>query len=138
MCARRTIRLAACSSRAELEAIAALCQQHDAFAVTDEIYEHIYTKASTSRWRRCRGWADRTITISGASKTYSVTDGASGRSFSRPTSRRDPESQRLPDRRCAGPRCRKAIAVGMETLGDDYYEQLKRDYRRRRDILWPG
>jgi aminotransferase len=32
----------------------------------------------------------------------------------------------------------EAVAVGMETLGDDYYEGLARDYRRRRDILCAG
>jgi aminotransferase len=32
----------------------------------------------------------------------------------------------------------EAVAVGIETLGDDYYEGLARDYRNRRDILCPG
>jgi len=32
----------------------------------------------------------------------------------------------------------EAVAVAMETLGDDYYEGLARDYRRRRDILCAG
>jgi aspartate/methionine/tyrosine aminotransferase len=32
----------------------------------------------------------------------------------------------------------EAVAVGMETLGQDYYDDLKADYRARRDILCSG
>ena len=32
----------------------------------------------------------------------------------------------------------EAVAVGIETLGDDYYEGLARDYRRRRDVMCDG
>ena len=51
---------------------AELCQRHDAFAVTDEIYEHIYYAGEHIPMATLPGMADRTITISGASKTFSV------------------------------------------------------------------
>ena len=60
-------------TRPELEAIAELCQRHDAWAITDEIYEHIRYRASTSRIATLPGMRERTVTISGASKTFSVT-----------------------------------------------------------------
>ncbi|MBI4419757.1 MAG: aminotransferase class I/II-fold pyridoxal phosphate-dependent enzyme, partial [Gemmatimonadetes bacterium] len=60
-------------SRAELEGIAELCRRHDAFAVTDEIYEHIYYEGEHIPIATLPGMAERTITISGASKTFSVT-----------------------------------------------------------------
>src|SRR5205085_4648877 len=60
-------------TRSELELIARLCIDHDAIAITDEIYEHlVYTGAHVSI-ATLPGMAERTITISGASKTYSVT-----------------------------------------------------------------
>jgi aminotransferase len=60
--------------RGELEFIAELCQRHDAIAVTDEIYEHIiFDGASHISIGTLPGMADRTITISGLSKTYSIT-----------------------------------------------------------------
>src|SRR5580693_9383828 len=61
-------------ARAELETIAALCQRHDTLAITDEIYEHIiYGGARHISIASLPGMAERTITISGLSKTYSVT-----------------------------------------------------------------
>src|SRR5579872_1194324 len=61
-------------SLAELELIAELCQRHDTLAVTDEIYEHIiFDGARHLSIGSLPGMAERTITISGLSKTYSIT-----------------------------------------------------------------
>jgi len=61
-------------SRRELEAIAALCQKWDAYAVTDEIYEHIlYDGARHVSMASLPGMERRTVTINSISKTYSVT-----------------------------------------------------------------
>ena len=61
-------------SRAELELIAELCVRHDTLAITDEIYEHIiYGGAKHVSIATLPGMADRTVTISGLSKTYSIT-----------------------------------------------------------------
>ncbi|HMF50771.1 MAG TPA: aminotransferase class I/II-fold pyridoxal phosphate-dependent enzyme [Candidatus Saccharimonadales bacterium] len=61
-------------SRDELAAIAALCQKHDAIAITDEVYEHIlYDGAAHTRLAMLPGMAERTVTISTLGKTFSVT-----------------------------------------------------------------
>ena len=61
-------------TRGELETIAALCQRHDTLAITDEIYEHIiYGGARHISIASLNGMAERTVTISGLSKTYSIT-----------------------------------------------------------------
>src|SRR6516162_5012590 len=61
-------------TRAELETIAALCRRYDTLAITDEIYEHIiYDGARHVSIATLPGMADRTVTISGLSKTYSIT-----------------------------------------------------------------
>ena len=61
-------------SRAELQAIADLCLRHDLLAITDEIYEHIvYDGLGHTPIATLPGMAERTITISGISKSYSVT-----------------------------------------------------------------
>ncbi|HKW69264.1 MAG TPA: aminotransferase class I/II-fold pyridoxal phosphate-dependent enzyme, partial [Candidatus Dormibacteraeota bacterium] len=60
-------------SRPELELIAQLCIEHDAIAITDEIYEHLVYRGRHVSIATLPGMAERTITISGASKTYSVT-----------------------------------------------------------------
>jgi aspartate/methionine/tyrosine aminotransferase len=59
---------------AELEMIAALCCRYDTLAITDEIYEHIiFGESRHVSLATLSGMAERTITISGLSKTYSVT-----------------------------------------------------------------
>ncbi|MEO6222003.1 MAG: aminotransferase class I/II-fold pyridoxal phosphate-dependent enzyme [Vicinamibacterales bacterium] len=61
-------------TRQELQYIAGLCQRWGALAVTDEIYEHIlYDDAEHVSMASLDGMADRTITINGISKTFSVT-----------------------------------------------------------------
>ncbi len=61
-------------NREELTLIAELCQKWDVLAFTDEIYEHIlYDGTQYIALGTLPGMADRTITINGLSKTYSVT-----------------------------------------------------------------
>ena len=61
-------------SRAEIEAIAALCEEYDAIAITDEIYEHIlYDGCEHLSIASLPGMEDRSVTINSISKTYSLT-----------------------------------------------------------------
>ena len=61
-------------NRTELETIADLCCKYDTLAITDEIYEHIiFGESRHISLATIPGMAERTITISGLSKTYSVT-----------------------------------------------------------------
>src|SRR6201984_1049290 len=60
-------------TRSELELIASLCIEHDAIAITDEIYEHLVYTGEHISMATLPGMRERTITISGASKTFSVT-----------------------------------------------------------------
>ncbi|MFQ5720325.1 MAG: pyridoxal phosphate-dependent aminotransferase [Acidobacteriota bacterium] len=61
-------------TRDELSEIAALCQAHDVVALTDEIYEYIlYDGHEHVSIGSLPGMADRTITLSGFSKTYNMT-----------------------------------------------------------------
>ncbi|MGH7702156.1 MAG: pyridoxal phosphate-dependent aminotransferase, partial [Gemmatimonadales bacterium] len=60
-------------TREELSGIAELCLRHEAYAVTDEIYEHIYYEGEHIPIATLPGMAERTVTISGASKTFSIT-----------------------------------------------------------------
>jgi aminotransferase len=100
-------------TRAELTAIARLCQQWDVLAITDEIYEHIvYDGHEHVPMAAIEGMADRTITINGLSKTFSVTGWRIGWSIAAGADGRDPEDARLPDRRRAGA-CRKAGAAAI-------------------------
>jgi aminotransferase len=61
-------------TREDLEAIAALCRKWDVIAITDEIYEHIiYDGRPHVALAGLEGMHERSVTISGMSKTYAVT-----------------------------------------------------------------
>ncbi len=61
-------------SKSELQLIRDFCQDYDAFAITDEIYEHIiYDGRRHVSIASLDGMNNRTVTISGFSKTYSAT-----------------------------------------------------------------
>ena len=60
-------------SRAELEAIAAICVEHDLVAVTDEVYEHLVFDGEHVPLATLPGMAERTLTISSAGKSFSFT-----------------------------------------------------------------
>jgi aspartate/methionine/tyrosine aminotransferase len=125
-------------SRRELEGIAELCRRHDTYVITDEIYEHIYYEGEHIPIATLDGMRDRTITISGASKTFSVTGWRIG-TIVAPAAVTD-AIRKVHDFLTVGAPAplQEAVAVGMETLGRDYYEGLARDYRRRRDVMCDG
>ncbi|HYK11828.1 MAG TPA: aminotransferase class I/II-fold pyridoxal phosphate-dependent enzyme [Gemmatimonadales bacterium] len=122
-------------SRAELEAIAELCKTHDAWAVTDEIYEHIYYEGTHIPIATLDGMKSRTITVSGASKTYSITGWRIG-TIVAPRQATD-AIRKVHDFLTVGAPAplQEGVAVAIETLGRDYYEKLSQEYRARRDLL---
>ena len=122
-------------SRAELELIASLCREHDAIAVTDEIYEHIRYSGEHIPLATLEGMADRTVTISGASKTFSVTGWRVGWIVAAPHLSNG--IRKVHDFVTVGAPAplQEAVAAGL-TLGPPYYEELSAHYRTRRDTLY--
>jgi aminotransferase len=122
-------------TRRELETIAELCRRHDAWAVTDEIYEHILYDGIHTPMATIPGMRDRTVTVSGASKTFSVTGWRVGTIVA-------PEAatgaiRKVHDFLTVGAPAplQEAVAAALETLGNAYYRDLSAAYRARRDLL---
>ncbi|MFF4414011.1 pyridoxal phosphate-dependent aminotransferase [Streptosporangium sp. NPDC001559] len=66
-------------TRAELEEIALLCREHDLVAVTDEVYEHLtFDGVEHIPPATLPGMRERTVMISSAGKTFSVTGWKTG------------------------------------------------------------
>jgi aminotransferase len=122
-------------SRAELTTIAALCQQWDVLAITDEIYEHIvYDGHAHVPMAAIDGMADRTITINGLSKTFSVTGWRVGWAISPPAV--TGAIRKLHDFLTVGaPAPLQQAGAAALASPDSYYTDLAGDYRRRRDML---
>ncbi len=122
-------------SRGELEVIAELCCRYDVLAITDEIYEHIlYDGTRHLPLATLPGMAERTITINGISKTYSVTGWRIGYCLAAPEITAG--IRKIHDFLTVGaPAPLQEAAAVMMGCDDDYYLELADFYREKRDFL---
>ena len=125
-------------TRAELELIRDLCIEFDVLAITDEIYEHIlYDGAEHISMASLEGMRERTVTINGMSKTYSVTGWRVGWAVG-------PEKitnaiRKVHDFLTVGaPAPLQEAGAAALSLPAEYYAKLAEGYRVRRDHLIPG
>jgi aminotransferase len=119
----------------ELKLIADLCEEYDAVAVTDEIYEHIVYGVNRHKSMATVGnMADRTITISGLSKTFSVTGWRIGYAIA--DKRLTDAFRKVHDYLtiCAPSPLQEAAARALE-LPQEYYESLREFYDKKRRLL---
>jgi aminotransferase len=121
--------------RGELQTIADLCLKHDALAVTDEIYEHIlYEGAQHIPIATLPGMAERTITINGMSKTYSVTGWRVGWAIAPPPLTN--AIRKVHDFLTVGaPAPLQEAGAAALAFPDSYYRELAAGYARRREFL---
>src|SRR5262245_30172767 len=124
-------------TREELEHVARLCRKWDVVAVTDEIYEHIvYDGAEHVSLATLDGMRERTVTISGISKTYAVTGWRIGYCLA-PASLTG-AIRKVHDFLTVGaPAPLQEAAAEAVSFSRDYYSRLADDYRQRRDYLVP-
>jgi aminotransferase len=122
-------------TRDELQQIAALCQEFDALCITDEIYEHIiYDGRQHVPMATLPGMYDRTITISGLSKTFSVTGWRLGYVLAKPEL--SDAIRKVHDFLTVGAPAplQEAGAVAIER-SDGYYPELRAMYEGKRSQL---
>ena len=125
-------------TRAELECIRDLCVEWNVLALTDEIYEHIlYDGTKHISIATLDGMGERTVTINGMSKTYSVTGWRVGWAVAAPAI--TSAIRKVHDFLTVGAAAplQEAGAVAL-SLPPSYYEKLAADYRVRRDVLLEG
>lgn len=123
--------------REELQLIADLCQQHDVYALSDEIYEYIrFGDQPHISIATLPGMAERTVTISGLSKTFSITGWRLGYCIA-------PADVSVGIRKAhdfltvGAPHPLQMAGAAALELPPSYYEKLQTDYRRRRDLFVP-
>ena len=121
--------------RSQLEFIASLCQEFDALAITDEIYEHIvYDGFQHVPMMTIPGMRDRTIMVNSMSKTYAVTGWRVGWVAASPDLTES--IRKVHDFLTVGAAAPLQEA-GVVALGlpDEYYAGLASEYQARRDIM---
>jgi aminotransferase len=129
-------------TREEMEFIASLCREFDALCFTDEIYEHIlYPREDREvehiSMAQLEGMKERTLVVNSMSKTYSVTGWRVGYVLAPP----DITSavRKVHDFLTVGAAAplQRAGAYALR-MPPEYYEELGREYQRRRDLLLPA
>jgi aspartate/methionine/tyrosine aminotransferase len=125
-------------TRPELELIRDLCLEFDVLAITDEIYEHIlYDGTKHISMASLEGMRERSVTINGMSKTYSVTGWRVGWAVA-------PEPitnaiRKVHDFLTVGaPAPLQEAGAAALSLPPEYYAKLAKNYRIRRDHLIPA
>lgn len=123
-------------TRAELEAIATFARKHDLFVLTDEIYEYfLYDDREHVSIATLPEMKERTITISGYSKTFSITGWRIGYTVS--DSCWASAIGYFSDLCyvCAPAPLQYGVAAGIAELQPDFYRCLRTEYAHKRDML---
>ena len=123
-------------TRKELEAIAEVAEQHNLFVITDEIYEYFLCgDARHISFAFLPGMAERTITMSGFSKTFSITGWRLGYMTADP--KWIPAIGYFHDLLyvCAPSPLQHGAAAGLLELSEDFYRRLATEHQQKRDQL---
>jgi L-glutamine---4-(methylsulfanyl)-2-oxobutanoate aminotransferase len=122
-------------TRPELELIAGLAEEADAFVITDEVYEHIlYAPHEHVYFASLPGMAKRTISCSSLSKTYSITGWRLGYIIAAPEVIAG--ARKVHDFLTVGAAAplQEAAIAGLE-LPDSYYLDLQTAYTKKRELF---
>ena len=124
-------------SREELAAAAEVCVRHDLVAVTDEVYEHVVFEGAHVPIATLPGMRERTVTISSAGKTFSLTGWKIGWSVAPPPLAAAIRAVHQFVTFAVSTPFQHAAAAAL-AAPDRYYARLRADYRARRDRLCDG
>lgn len=121
---------------AEMEVVRSLAIEHDLLVITDEIYEYILYEGTHVPFATLDGMAERTITVSGLSKTFAITGWRIGSVVAQP--QLTDAIRKVHDFLTVGAPAplQEACAVGLETLDDSYYDGLAVQYGARREVMY--
>ena len=121
-------------SRTELEAVADICRRHDLLCITDEIYEYfVYDGLQHISMATLPGMWERTVTISGYSKTFSITGWRIGYLVAPPELTEPIGIVNDLYYACAPAPLQHAVAAAIETLEPSFYSDIAQEYQQKRD-----
>ncbi|MFF5510694.1 pyridoxal phosphate-dependent aminotransferase [[Kitasatospora] papulosa] len=124
-------------TRDELAAVAALACERDLLVVTDEVYEHLVFEGEHIPLAFFPGMRERTVTISSAGKTFSLTGWKIGWITASPELVTAVRSAKQFLTYVSGGPFQYAVADALR-LPDSYFDALREDLRAKRDLLTAG
>ena len=121
-------------TRDELQRIASLCEQHDAIAIADEVYEHLVYEGEHTPIATLPGMAERTVTLSSLGKSFSLTGWKVGWAVSPPSlSAGVRAAHQFLTFAVATPLQHGAVAALASP--PSFFDELRQTYRDRRDFM---
>jgi aspartate aminotransferase len=125
-------------TRQELDDIAGFCRDNNLFLVSDEVYrEFVYDGRKAVSALELDDAEDFVIVVDSLSKRYSACGIRLGALVTRNAEVYD-AALRMAQGRLSPPGLAQFIAVGAESLGDDYTRDVVAEYQKRRDVLYEG
>ncbi len=125
-------------TRAEVEMIAELCREHGLFLISDEVYrEFVYGEKRAISVLELQDADELVVVVDSLSKRYSACGIRLGSLVTRNADVYD-ACLKMAQGRLSPPGLAQFIAVGVESLGEEYTRDMVDEYRRRRDVLYHG
>ena len=125
-------------TRDELQMISEFCRDHRLFLVSDEVYrEFVYDGRRAVSALELAGCEQFVIVVDSLSKRYSACGIRLGSLVTRNSEIYD-ATLRMAQGRLSPPGLAQFIAVGAESLGEEYTRDVVAEYQRRRDVLYEG
>ncbi|MFE2451089.1 pyridoxal phosphate-dependent aminotransferase [[Kitasatospora] papulosa] len=124
-------------TRDELAVVAALACERDLLVVTDEVYEHLVFEGEHIPLASFPGMRERTVTVSSAGKTFSLTGWKIGWITASPELVTAVRSAKQFLTYVSGGPLQYAVADALR-LPDSYFDALREDLRAKRDLLSAG
>lgn len=125
-------------TKQELEALAAIIRQHSMYVISDEIYEKIvYDNRSFTSFGALKDMYEKTITINGVSKSFSMTGFRIGYIAAPEKVAAACETIQSQTTSCATSFCQKA-AVAAFTLNDEWFSYVRKTFELRRERIYNG
>lgn len=122
----------------ELQMVADFCREHGLFLVSDEVYrEFVYDGRTAMSALELPDSEAFVIVVDSLSKRYSACGIRLGALVTRNAEVYD-VCLRMAQGRLSPPGVAQFIAVGAESLGDEYTRAIVEEYQRRRDVLYEG
>lgn len=125
-------------NKTEIQIIADFATKNDLLVITDEVYEElVYDNIEFTRLASLKGMRDRTVVISSSAKTFSLTGWKIGYTFAPPHLTKELRGVHQFTVFCSATPLQAGICAALE-LPDSYYQQLRREYQERRELLCSG
>jgi aspartate aminotransferase len=122
----------------ELRMIAEFCREHGLFLISDEVYrEFVYDGGRAMSALELENADDFVIVVDSLSKRYSACGIRLGSLVTRNAAVYD-ACLRMAQGRLSPPGLAQFIAIGAESLGEEYTREVVAEYQRRRDVLFEG